>query len=44
MREWLVEWLSQQKLKPLESTKNYLQLSKLSDFSLNFILLEYLKK
>ena len=44
LKEWIVDWLTQQKLKPLESTKNYLQLSKLSDFSLNYILLEFIGK
>lgn len=44
LREWIVEWLSSQHLKILESTKNYLQLGKLNDESLNFLLMSYLKK
>jgi hypothetical protein len=44
LREWLVEWLGVQKLRILESTKNYLQLGKMSDESLNFILLDFLKR
>lgn len=39
-----MEWLSSQHLKVLETTKNYLQLGKLSDESLNYILLEYIKR
>lgn len=37
--DWLIKWLTAQDLRILESTKNYLQLGKMSDYSINFILL-----
>ena len=44
LREWLIDWLGKQQLRLLESTKNYLQLGKMTDFTINYILLRILEK